>query len=120
MSDLLWIIVGILFSFWLWMVWYSEFMFGKIWMIARGLPVEKINEMEMPKYAMLKGTWNAILVASIMTMAWKYFMFDNIQNYYSEMYKLKQLNFDSLEPYKLLQINDYSLLKTYKVQNHQF
>jgi len=31
---------------------------------------------------------------------------DNIQNYYSEMYKLKQLNFDSLESYKLLQINE--------------
>jgi hypothetical protein len=31
---------------------------------------------------------------------------DNIQNYYSEMYELKQLNFDSLESYKLLQINE--------------
>jgi hypothetical protein len=38
------------------MAWYSEFMFGKIWMIARDLPVEQMKEMEMPKYAMLKGT----------------------------------------------------------------
>lgn len=81
MNDIIGIIVGVFFSFWLWMIWYSEFMFGKIWMIARGLPVEEIKEMEMPKYALLKGTWNAILVASIMTIAGKYFMFDNIQNY---------------------------------------
>jgi uncharacterized membrane protein len=50
-------------------------------MIARDLPVEQMKEMEMPKYAMLKGTWNAILIGSIMTLAGKYFMFDNIQQY---------------------------------------
>ena len=31
---------------------------------------------------------------------------DNIQHYYAQLYKFKQLNFDSLEPYKLLQNNE--------------
>lgn len=31
---------------------------------------------------------------------------DNIQNYYSELYKLKQINFDSLEPYNIMEKNE--------------